>query len=145
MSERCGKEFETLCNRRKGHKGSCYWKHIPYFYSLSVDEDPPPQCKYCNEFYPKHLPGCLATGRNDLRSWLEESRDLEKRKASEHVSSQWIYSNHMHAAKAYQNMIEMLDAIMKSTPPTCFNCEAVHGLRAVHLCPDCFEELNNVK
>jgi hypothetical protein len=23
------------------------------------DDDPPPQCAFCNEFSPKHLPGCL--------------------------------------------------------------------------------------
>lgn len=29
MTVSCGKEFETICNLQKGHKGACSWQASP--------------------------------------------------------------------------------------------------------------------
>jgi hypothetical protein len=43
-----------------------------------------------------------------LREQIEQWRDKEKLEASRHTSSQWIWGNHMSAAKAYEKVLAAL-------------------------------------
>jgi hypothetical protein len=39
-----------------------------------------------------------------------------EQQAKDHVSSQWIYGEHMMAVKAYKKSLEILDAVLAAAP-----------------------------
>jgi hypothetical protein len=57
-----------------------------------------------------------AAGESGLREALEKLRDGEIAKAKAHVSSQWIYGEHMAAANAYTKALNLLAAPVPAAP-----------------------------